>query len=116
MNFENARAQLLGEQPAFAAAPLQKKRFAERYVDSVLGALDAAAREPDDREASHLMEAIGHIFIGLYTAAVHTADKATVATEARAQGERGPRTSDTPTIADLRHFLDVARMSDLRVR
>jgi hypothetical protein len=105
------RAALLGNLPddeAFnAMEPFQRKEVVENLVRSILTAVMAQAREPDEWEALEIADALGLLLVGWNHAALSAAVKATVPVGDRTANQNNwSRNEGTPREAELRRALD----------
>jgi hypothetical protein len=88
-----------------------RKQAAETFVESILDAIAAEGRSPDDWEAHDLLAAIGFIVTRFYFAAFAYADRAMTPIDQRSLAHT-TWTGPAPTENDLRQQLQFARIQD----
>jgi hypothetical protein len=85
--------------------PQQKKECVERFIQAILGAIEADDREPDGWEARNLAQALGYMLCRWYHAALVCANRALTPLDQRAPVTLH-RPDTAPTAAPLQRALD----------
>lgn len=85
--------------------PQLKKECVERFIERILGAIEADGREPDGWEARDLAHALGYMLCRWYHAALVCANRALTPVDQRAP-VAFHRSDTSPTAAQLRRALD----------
>ena len=80
-----------------------------RFIALILDAIEKDGAEPDAWEGPDLAFALGHVFMGWYSAALTLALRSITAPEQRAPGAEAPRGESPMTLRVLRDRLDTLR-------
>jgi len=108
MDVQQLRSALPDGAQFLGYAPVDKKRCVEQFIQSLLDAIRAEGREPDDWEALDLGAAIGFISCHWYHAALTSANRALAPVEQRSPVQLH-RVDAPPTAEQLQRALDYFR-------